>query len=88
MRENELRKRAEEAALEGDEKATRSYETLIENEQCKSKWRKIKHYLKTGDTEPLTRLFVTEKGKSRILTDGEEIQDAIIDHNIKHFSEA
>ena len=85
MREIELRKRAEEAALEGDEKVTRSYEIIIKNKQCKSKWRKIKYHLKTGDTEQLTRLLVTEKEKSLILVDGTEIQDAIIDHNIKHF---
>ena len=88
MREIELKKRAEDAAMEGDEKLTRSYETLIENEKCKSKWSKIKYHLKTGDTEPLTRLLMIEEGTSWILTDGKEIQDAIIDHNIKHFSEA
>ena len=56
LRETELRKRAEDAALDGDEKTTKSYETLLENEQCKAKWRKIKYYLQTGDTESLTRL--------------------------------
>ena len=88
MREADLKKKAEYAAIEGDEKLTRSYETLIENEKCKSKWRKIKYHLKSGGTEPLTRLLVTEEGASRILTDGKKIQDVIIDHNIKHFSEA
>ena len=83
-----MRKRAEDVALDGDEKTTKSYETLLKNEQCKAKWRKIKYYLQTRDTEPLTRLLATEGGQSRILTDGAEIQDAVIDHNIKHFSEA
>ena len=55
---------------------------------CKSKWRKIKYHLKSGDTEPLTRLLVTTAGVSCILTGGANIQDAVIDHNIKHFSEA
>ena len=88
MRENELKKRAEEAALEGDEKLTKSYKTLIENELCKSKLRKIKYHLKSGNTEPLTRLLMTTEEATCILTDGAEIQDAVIDHNIKHFSEA
>ena len=64
MQEVELKKRAEEAAMEGDEKLTRPYETLIEIEKCKSKWRKIKYHLKTGDIEPLTRLLVTEERTS------------------------
>ena len=81
-------KRTEDEALDGDEKSTRSYKTLLENKQCKAKWRKIKYYLQSGDTKPLTRLLVTEGGQQRILTDGVEIQDAVIDHNIKHFSEA
>ena len=42
LRETELRKRAEDAVTEGDEKTTISYETLIEHEQSRSKWRKIK----------------------------------------------
>ena len=88
LRVKELRKKAEDAALEGDAKLTRSYKMLLKNEQCKAKWRKIKYYLQSGDTEPLTRLLVTKGGQQRILIDGAEIQDAVIDHNIKHFSEA
>ena len=37
MREVELKKRAEDAAMEGDGKLTQAYETLIENEKCMSK---------------------------------------------------
>ena len=40
LKEKELRKRAEEASTEGDEKATLSYKTLIEHERTRSKWRK------------------------------------------------
>ena len=36
----------------------------------------IKYYLKSGDTEPITRLLVTENGKQTVLTDREEIQEA------------
>ena len=38
--------------------------------------------------EPLTRLLVKENGKEKILTDSAEIQNAIIEQNISHFSEA
>lgn len=31
---------------------------------------------------------MTENGQQKVLTDEAEIQEAIIDHNIKHFSEA
>jgi len=58
MREIELKKRAEEVALEGDEKLAKS------------------------------RFLVTTVGVPYILTDVAEIQDAVIDHNINHFSEA
>ena len=88
LREKELRKREEDAATEGDEKTTISYETLIEHEKSRSKWRKIKFYLNSGDTEPLTRLLVTKNGQQKVLTDGAEIQEAVINHNTKHFSEA
>ena len=70
LREKELRKRAEDAAQDGDEKSTVSYETLLEHEQSRAKWRKTKYYLNTGDTEPLTRLLITENGQQKILTDG------------------
>ena len=49
---------------------------------------KIKFYLNKGDTEPLTRLLIKEQGITKVLTDGEEIQTAIIEQNIKYFSAA
>ena len=61
-RASELRNRAEGAATEGKVAATRSYETSIEHEKSKAQWRKIKHYLNKGDTEPLTHLLVEEEG--------------------------
>ena len=82
------RSRGEDAALEGDKQITISYETLLEHEQSRAKWRKIKYYLKEGDTEPLTRLLIIENGQQKVLTDGGKIQEAIIDHNIEHFSAA
>ena len=88
LRETELRKRAEDAATEGDEKNTISYETFIEHKQSRSKWRKVQYYLNTEDKEPLTGLLVTENGEQKVLTDGAEIHEAIIDQNIRHFSEA
>ena len=84
MRAVELPQRVEEAATNGKAATTRSYETLIEHEKNKAQWRKIKFYLSKGDTEPLTRLLVKEQGITKVLTDGEEVQTAIID-NIKHF---
>ena len=87
-RASELRKRAEGAATEGKVAATRSYKNLIEHEKSKAQWRKIKYYLNMGDAEPLTRLLVEEEGTQKVLTEGEEIQTAIIEQNITHFSEA
>ena len=43
-------------------------------------------YLNSEHTEPLTRLLITENGQQKVLTDGAEIQEAIIDHNIQYFS--
>ena len=88
IREVELRKRAEESAKEGNVQVTNSYKTLIKHEKCRAKWRKIKYLLNKGDTEPLTRLLMQEQGTKKVLTDGENIQKAIIYHSIKHFSEA
>ena len=90
IREKELRKRSEDSSALGDGKATLSYENLMEHEKCRSQWRKIKYFLKQGITEPLTRLLYQEnpEGPTTILMDGEEIQQKIIDQNIKHFSTA
>ena len=47
-----------------------------------------KYFLKQGITEPLTRLLYQDslEDRAKISTDGEEIQNKIIDQNIKHFS--
>ena len=90
IREKELQSRAEDSSALGDGKATVTYENLIEHEKYRSQWRKIQYFLKQGITEPLTRLLYqdTPEGQAKITTDGEEIQNKIIDQNIKHFSTA
>ena len=70
IRKEELRKRAEESALEGDLESTQSYKTLIEHKTYRAQWQKIKYYLKEGNTEPLTRLLIKEQGHTKVLTDG------------------
>ena len=47
-------------------------------------------FLEQGITEPLTRLLYQDsyEGPARISTDGKEIQNKVIDQNIKHFSTA
>ena len=76
IREKELKHRAEDSSALGDDKATLSYENLIEHEKSRSQWRKIKHFLKQGITEPLTRLLYQDSPTSpaKISTDGADIQ--------------
>ena len=76
--------------MEGDDRKTLSYETLIEQEKFRATWRKIKFHLNRGNTEPLTRLLINEAqgGPGQIITDGSTIQEKIIQHNIEHFSKA
>ena len=88
IREKELKSRTEDYSALGDDKATLSYENLIEHEKSRSQWRKIQHFLKRGITELLTRLLYQDsiEGPAKIATDGEDIQNKIIDQNIKQFS--
>ena len=90
IREKELKNRAEDSSALGDGKVTLSYENLIEHEKSRSQWRKIKYVLKQGITEPLTRLLYqdSQEGPAQITTNGEEIQNKIIDQSIKHSSTA
>ena len=53
IREAELKKRADEAAIEGNTKATLAYEVVIEHEKVRATWRKMNYYLKKGCTGPL-----------------------------------
>ena len=80
IRAEGLLNRVEEAAKDGKVETTISYETLIEHEKRKAQQRKTKFHLNKGDTEPLTRLLVKEQGITKVLTDGEEMQAAIIEH--------
>ena len=54
--QTELCKKAEDAAAEGDAKNAMLYETLIDHEKSRSKWRG-KFHLKSGDTELFIRLL-------------------------------
>ena len=86
IREKELKRRAEDSSTLGDDKATLSYDNLIEHEKSRSQWRKIKYFLKQGITEPLTRVLYQDSPTSpaKISTNEADIQNKIIDQNIKH----
>ena len=90
IREEELKKRSNEAATEGDTKATLAYEVLTEHEEVRATWQKINFYLKKGYMGPLVQLCVTipNSATSEVLTDGGDIHNRIIERNIKYFSSA
>ena len=58
VREEEIRKRTEYAATEGNTKATLAYEVFIEYKKIRATWRKINFYLKKYFTGPFVQLCV------------------------------
>ena len=88
IRREELENRAEAYAAAGNQVMEVVLKELINREKSKNTWRKIKRVLDKSEYFNLTKLTVLIVGEDedQILTKKEEIHEAIINYNIKHYS--
>ena len=60
---------------------------IINREKSKNSWKKIKRALDKSDYSSLTKLIIPiAEGEEQTITKAEEIHEAIINYNIKHYS--
>ena len=94
-----MKKKIKESLAEGTIQKAKEYTQLVEKEKGKDKWREIKRALDRSIRDPLSTITIpgntvkTSSGATLTnpditLTTKDEVQDAIINKNIEHFSAA
>ena len=74
--------------VNGDNTVARKIQNLKNNEMTKMSYRKIKRYLKPMENTKLTYVDVACGASTTRVTKGMEVENALLAHHKKHFSQA